>query len=354
MEPRPPRPRSQPSREHPPVSSADGHAGPPPPYRPGASPGPDVYPPQAGVPGAYEGPIPLVPRVERQRRRLARTVALLLLLLAVLGGGGYLLRDRILPDDPDTPPAQVALDPAPTPTEVAAAAQETRLPAQPTPAPASGGSVLDPPTATAPAAAPGSPPPANRAAPPPAAAEGGAAAPAAADGEDAPPPADRAPQDLLPTEAQVPSGLVETEEGSLDRDAVLNALGGTEEANDLLDRWGWDANVFRYFATGEGETTENGITDVTISVHQFADPGSAADAVQYFSDYLITTGSGYEVVEGETIGDETRWLRQETDAGINLAAYLRVGPDMVRIGGFSPDADPAADVAAIAQAIAEA
>lgn len=370
MEPRPPRPRSQSPLDRPSGPDTRPSVGPPASHPAGAvgsAPGPDVYPPQAGAAGAYDGQIPLVPRVERRRRRLTRAAGLLLLLLAALGAAGFLLRDRLLPDPEQTPPAQVAASPALTPAEVAAAPRATRPPAAPTAESDNGGSgsVLDPPAPTAPAqtappsageedpAAPVAQENESDAAPSDQAEEDPAASDAGEDESEAA-PGDLAPQELLPTEDDVPAGLVQTEEDALDRETVLTALGGTDEADGLLDEWGWDANAYRYFATGDGETTENGITNVTVSIHRFGDEQSAADALQYFSDYLITTDNGYEAVDGETIGDQTRWLRQETEVGTNIAAYLSVGNNMVRIGGFSPTADPAPDVATIAQTLADA
>jgi len=339
MEPRPPRSQLPVPAARP--LAPDGRASLPGATFPAGAAG---YPPQAAVPGAYEGPIPLVPREERRRRRIAWTALLGLLLLAALGAGGYLLRDRLFFAAADPTPAPIAASPASTPGELAAAGATAETP----PAGEQRRSVLTPPTPTP---APSPPAGAGDAEPtePPAGAAGGAAgASPPAETGDQEPAADLAAEDLLPTGDTVLDVLPMSDEGDRDEAAVLASLGDTPDAARFLDEAGWQANPFRNFESADGSTaTDNGTTGLSFSVHAFATPEGAADGLVYFSDHIINT-DGYEEVDGDQVGDQSRWLRLETDAGNYAVLYARVGSNMVRIGGFSPTGDPAPDVAAVA------
>lgn len=360
MEPRPPRPRGLTPSSRPPAAEprpGAAYPGTPPPPPPGYDYGPEsaAHPPQGGPPGAVPGPLPLLPRDERRRRRAFRSVVLLLLLVAAIGAGGYLLRDRIFDaiDGPEPTPLPVAASPIPPPEDLAQVA-----PTDP-PAPATAttddtrASVLTPPTATALPAAPTEATGTAPADPGDVDSNDGAANDDAPPDEESAAAADRAPEDLLPDDADLPAdaGLVLVDEGERTFEVVAGQLGDTEEATQALEAWGWSANPFRNYEVTEAAPDAATTTALSVSIHGFATPDDATEALRYFSDIVIQDGVGYEEVQGETIGDETRWLRQDTAQGSNVVAYLRVGSDMIRIGGFSPAGDPAPDVAAVAERV---
>jgi hypothetical protein len=155
--------------------------------------------------------------------------------------------------------------------------------------------------------------------------------------------------ELLPTQEQVPAGLILVDEAERSKEEVIAALGGTEEAAQLLDDWGWSGNAFRDFIADEDAPPESGTSFLNVSVHRFADAESAANAMVFFSDQVIF-GQGLEEVEPPAIGESARLLRGAPD-GVPLAVlYAQQGPIMYRIGGStdSPDGDPTADVLTVA------
>ena len=155
--------------------------------------------------------------------------------------------------------------------------------------------------------------------------------------------------ELLPSQDQVPAGLIQVDEAERSKEEVIAALGGTEEAAQLLDDWGWSGNAFRDFIADEDAPPESGTTFLNVSVHRFADPESAANAMVFFSDQVIF-GQGLEEVEPPAIGESARLLRGAPD-GVPLSVlYAQAGPIMYRIGGSteSPDGDPTADVLTVA------
>ena len=352
MEPRPPRPRTQ----GPPDRTAHTPTGPGPTGGSAYGPGVGGYPGvQTGGPVAY-GPeqtapqfaseIPLVPRQERRRRRVARGAAMLLVLLVGVGALGLVFRDRLLGggDDGRAVPAGMV-----SPTAIAADGPGAASATSPTPARRTVASLLATATATATSAAPtptvaASEPtaPATRPTRTPAAAANGAAA-------------DEVPlDDLLPTAAEVPEGMAVVEEGERSQDEVAAAIGGTEEASQLLTDWGWEGNLYRNFeAPDAAELPPGTTTALNVSIHRFATPDAASEALTYFSDYVIALQGLTEFDLGQPVGDEVRALQGAPEGSPLVVLYLREGATMFRIGGSSnsPDGDPTDDVLALAETV---
>src|SRR5215216_4969394 len=327
MEPRPPRPRSSNPFETPGSPETAGIGG-----RLYPAPGEPAYYPGAetNAPGAAAAP-PLLPRRQRRQRRALRGIAVAVVLIAVVAAMGWVFRDAVrgLIVPPAPSPATEALVTAPgTP---AAAPESAALPnalatVTPTAEPR--------PTATpeqdeSPASAPDATEPAER-------------------------DRDISTQtlpllELLPTQDQVPAGLVQVDEAERSKEEVIAALGGTEEAAQLLDDWGWSGNAFRDFIADVDAPPASGTTFLNVSVHRFADPESAANAMVFFSDQVILV-QGLEEAEAPAIGERARLLKGAPDGVPLTVLYAQQGPIMYRIGGSteSPDGDPTADVLTVA------
>lgn len=154
---------------------------------------------------------------------------------------------------------------------------------------------------------------------------------------------------LLPDVDDVPAGLVAAATDERSEQEVAESLGGTDRDARLLDRWGWEGNVFRDFIG----STANGTYALNVAVHQFADDASADDALIYFSDKIVP--AGYAEAEIEPLGDAVRLLTGAPVGDPTAIAYLRVGAVLYRIGATAADdagGDPAPDVLAVARAIA--
>ena len=159
--------------------------------------------------------------------------------------------------------------------------------------------------------------------------------------------------DLLPTQEQVPGGLVLADEAERSKQDVVAALGGTDESVQLLDDWGWSGNAFRdYLLPQDAKPGPSGTTFLNVSVHRFADAESAANALIFFSDQVVIS-QGLEDVEAPAIGESARLLIGAPDGVPLTILYVQDGRIHYRIGGSSAssDGDPTADVLAVAQAI---
>ena len=275
-----------------------------------------------------------MPRRQRRQRSILGRIAIALVAILLIVAAGWLFRDAF----------RGILAPAPVPTPVAGiAAMGTPTAAAEAPALANALATVTPTPGAAATATPRPEP----------------TAPAAASEPTAPPEPDRDISaqtlpllDFLPTQSQMPQGLILADEAERSNAEVLAALGGTDEAAQLLDDWGWSGNAFREFIADEANPSPNGTTFMNISVHRFADPASAANAMVYFSDFVIFE-QGLQEVEAPAIGESARLL-VGAPAGVPLAVlYAQDGPIMYRIGGSSSNAesDPSADVLAVAQTI---
>src|SRR5918997_1844255 len=328
MEPRPPRPRSSQPFETPgsPETAGIGERLYPAPGEPAYYPGAETY-----APGAAAAP-PLLPRRQRRQRRALRGIAVAVVLIAAVAAMGWIFRDAVrgLIVPPAPSPAAEALVTAPgTPT---AAPQSAALPnalATVTPTAEPRTTATAEPEEESPAVA------------------GDATEPAEPDRDIS---AETLPLlELLPTQDQVPAGLILVDEAERSKEEVIAALGGTEEDAQLLEDWGWSGNAFRDFIADEDAPPPSGTTFLNVSVHRFADSESAANALIVFSDKVIVD-QGLEEVEPPAVGESARLLQGAPD-GVPLSIlYAQQGPIMYRIGGSteSPDGDPTADVLTVA------
>jgi hypothetical protein len=328
MEPRPPRPRSSHPFETPgsPETAGIGE-------RLYPTPGESAYYPgaEALAPGAPAAP-PLLPRRQRRQRRALRGIAVAVVLIAAIAAMGWVFRDAV---------RGLIVPPAPSPaTEALVTAPGTPATAPESAAPPNALATVTP---TAEPRSTATPEPEEE-------------APAQTVDATAPPEPDRDISaqtlpllELLPTQDQVPAGLVQVDEAERSKEEVIAALGGTEEASQLLDDWGWSGNAFRDFIADDTAEPAGGTTFLNVSVHRFADPESAANAMVFFSDQVIFV-QGLEEVEPPAIGESARLLKGAPDGVPLTVLYAQQGPIMYRIGGSTetPDGDPTADVLTVA------
>ena len=328
MEPRPPRPRSSQPFETPgsPETAGIGERLYPAPGEPAYYPGAETY-----APGAAAAP-PLLPRRQRRQRRALRGIAVAVVLIAAVAAMGWIFRDAVrgLIVPPAPSPAAEALVTAPgTPTAAPESAALPNALATVTPTAEPRSTATREPDEESPSLA-------------------------AEATEPAEPDRDISAQtlpllDLLPTQDQVPAGLVMVDEAERSKEEVIAALGGTEEAAQLLDDWGWSGNAFRDFIADKDDPPPSETSFLNVSVHRFADVESAANAMIFFSDQVVF-GQGLEEVEPPAIGESARLLRGAPDGVPLTVLYAQQGPIMYRVGGSteSPDGDPTADVLTVA------
>lgn len=272
-----------------------------------------------------------------------RGVVAALAVVAILVALGWLFRDTI----------RGFIAPTPPPTVIAVTGNNGAAPGTPLPEPTSAAlpNALATVTPTAVAASTATPRPEEQ----PAEVAEEPAAPAAEGGQ---PDRDISAQtqpllDLLPTQDQVPAGMILSDEAERSKEEVLQALGGGGEAAQLLEDWGWSGNAYRDFIVPEdGVPPPTGTTFINTSVHRFADAESAANALVYYSDVVVNE-QGLQEVEAPAIGESARLL-QGAPGGVPLAIlYVQQGPILYRLGGStsSAEGDPTTDVLSVATAI---
>ncbi|MBA3450866.1 MAG: hypothetical protein H0T18_06615 [Chloroflexia bacterium] len=331
MEPRPPQPRSARPFETPgsPETAGIGE-------RLYPTPGDQAFYPGAEIDasGAAAQP-PLLPRRQRRQRGVIRGIVVVVVALGLLVGLGWVFRDAVRgivvpPGPPPTAELQAMAPGTPAPAPESAALPNALATVTPTPAGVS--------TAT-PEVTPET--------------ESEETAQPETDTGDGEPDRDIASEtlpllDLLPTQAQMPAGFILADEAERSKEEVVAALGGTEEAAVFLDEWGWSGNAYRDFIADEAAPSPNGTTFLNFSVHRFADPESAADALVVFSDQVIF-GQGLQEVESPAIGESARLLVGDSEGVTLTVLYAQEGPIMYRIGGSAiAGGDPTADVLAAA------
>ena len=159
---------------------------------------------------------------------------------------------------------------------------------------------------------------------------------------------------LLPPADVIPATLDTDEDSSLDQASVVVALGSSRTAEQNLERWGWSGNSGRVWTASDPETVEAGTTtSLSVSVHGFKDATSAAEALPFFSDILLSSEDPvYEEGTDPGLGDLSRVLTAtDANGGIVVALYVQKDNIMYRFGGYAPaGGDPTADVLALADA----
>ena len=159
---------------------------------------------------------------------------------------------------------------------------------------------------------------------------------------------------LLPEADAAPAGLDAAVDTELDQAGVVEALGGGRPAEQNLETWGWTGNAQRVFSPSDPEALEpDATTFLSASVHGFATPAAAAEALPFFSDILVD--GGWEEVEAPDLGDAARMLQTvNEDGSTNVALYIQEGTVLYRIGGSSTGGDPTQDVTEMATSILDA
>jgi hypothetical protein len=329
MEPRPPRPRSARPFETsgPPESDGIGERLYPPPGEPASYAPGEPYPP-----GTAPEP-PLLPRRQRRQRGVLRGILGTMLAIAAVALIGWYFWDDvqgvIAPPAPQPTPAVAAVDDAATPTAAPESAALPNALATVTPTPPPALTPTPEPAETAPAVEIAPEDPSTR---------------------DRDISAQTLPLlDFLPTQDQLPPGLILADEAERSKAEVVSQLGGTDEASQLLDDWGWAGNAYRDYIASEEAPPPSGTTFLNVSVHRFASPEAAATALIFFSDQVIF-GQGLQEVEPPAIGDSARLLVGPSGEANLAVLYAQQGPILYRIGG-SAGGDPAGDVLTVAAAI---
>ena len=155
----------------------------------------------------------------------------------------------------------------------------------------------------------------------------------------------------LPTEDQVPDGLIQTADRQRTLDVVAVNYADPTDTAQRFTEWGWQGNVVRGFDLPDGASVPPGsTTSIDVSVHLFASAEGAAAALDYsFVDQATTSGAHEE--PGRPIGDASRVLVAQDEEGTGVTLYVQRGNSLIRVTAFSPDGDPTEDAFSVAETI---
>ncbi len=152
---------------------------------------------------------------------------------------------------------------------------------------------------------------------------------------------------ILPTEDQVPNGLVIIDEGERTLRDVTQGFTDPDEATSMLVEWGWERNVIRAFHTpDDAESDPEEIDGIYISVHEFESSDAAAEALDYSVDIHLADTNLAERDQDE-LGETSRVLFGEQPYGDEITLYVQEDDVLIRLSASSPEGDPTEEAIAL-------
>jgi hypothetical protein len=158
---------------------------------------------------------------------------------------------------------------------------------------------------------------------------------------------------VLPTEEQVPNGLVMIEDRDRTLDEITANFSDPAAARERFVAWGWQRNSIRAFHVPEGTALDpTEIDGIYISVHAFGSPEAAADALTYSFDVQAAT-TGLSEMPIDPLGDSSRALYGKVSYGNEITLYVQQGTLLIRLSASSPEGDPRAEATELMRAMLE-
>lgn len=148
--------------------------------------------------------------------------------------------------------------------------------------------------------------------------------------------------DLL-TEEQVPDGLIIIDDRERSLDEITANFSDPAAAREQFVAWGWERNFIRAFHVPKGTSADPALIDgIYISVHVFASPEAAAEALTYSLD-VQASGSDLAEIDIEPMGDSSRALYGSVAYGNEITFYVQRNDILIRLSASSPEGDPRAE-----------
>jgi lysophospholipase L1-like esterase len=156
---------------------------------------------------------------------------------------------------------------------------------------------------------------------------------------------------ILPSVADVPSGLVETGRRTRTLPEVAANYTNAAEATRRFTEWRWQGNAVASFALPSGQQAQSGqVNGVYVSIHQFGGADEARAAVD-FSLTEQAAGTALWEASSQPLGEYTRVLYGPMDYGNETTLLTQQGDLLIRVSAAMLDGDPTADAVAVSQAI---
>ena len=152
---------------------------------------------------------------------------------------------------------------------------------------------------------------------------------------------------FLPSQDDVPSQLVMTDDRSRSLDEVVANYSDPAATANLFRSWGWLGNVVRSFAPPGGTLDDQTqVGGIYVSIHELGSSTAAAEALDY-SLAVQAEGTALSEVAAPNVGDYGRALYGQVDYQgdgsyyQNEITYLIQSDDfLIRLSVASPDGDP--------------
>ena len=156
---------------------------------------------------------------------------------------------------------------------------------------------------------------------------------------------------LLPSETDVPFGLVMLDQRSRTLSEVAENYTDAVETTSLFTSWGWLSNAVCSFGPPDGRSVAAGdINGIYVSIHEFGSAGNAAGALD-FSLTEQAAGTALQEVSAQPFGDYSRALFGPVDYGDEITLLVQRGTFLVRVSAASLEGDPTPVAASIVQSI---
>lgn len=119
---------------------------------------------------------------------------------------------------------------------------------------------------------------------------------------------------LVPPTLDLPQGqsLWLFDEGATTLETLASEFPDPVEATRLLQTWGWNGNLYRYFASDDPPL--NGAGWIELSIHRFASADAAAAALPYFAEGRVAE-LGLAPIDIELFGDQAEAVGGEAFNG---------------------------------------
>ncbi len=156
---------------------------------------------------------------------------------------------------------------------------------------------------------------------------------------------------ILPSSADMPSGLVETGRRTRALPEVASNYTDAAETTQRFTTWGWQGNAVASFALPSGQEAQSGeVNGVYVSIHQFRDSAAAREALD-FSLTEQAAGTSLQEITISPLGEHTRALYGPMDYGNETTILVQQGNLFIRVSAAMFDGDPTAETVAVAEAI---
>ena len=156
---------------------------------------------------------------------------------------------------------------------------------------------------------------------------------------------------LLPTEAEIPPGLVQTDDRARNLEQSSQVYSDPADMKQRFQAWEWRANVFRAFSAADpSSVAPENASLIAVSIHEFGSADGASQALDYALNDEVSV-FGHQEIALEPLGDRSRALSGRDPAGNETVVYIQVQSTLIVVAAISPEGDPTLDALSVAETV---